>query len=216
MKKYFIKTPWWLKKIYSRYTWSLPTSEKILYLTFDDGPHPTVTPFVLDTLQQYNAKATFFCIGKNVTEHHDVYKRLLSEGHAVGNHTHNHFNGWKTDDKLYIDNILEAAKWIDSNLFRPPYGRITNFQAKNLQQISLNNSTHKTNIIMWDVLSADFDTTISGEDCLKNVLGKATNGSIIVFHDSEKAFPRLQFALPKTLAHFHNLGYSFKKIVQTS
>ncbi len=216
MKKYFIKTPWWLKKIYSRYTWSLPTSEKILYLTFDDGPHPTVTPFVLDTLQQYNAQATFFCIGKNVVEQHDVYKRILTEGHAVGNHTQNHLNGWKTDDKLYIDNIVEAAKWIDSSLFRPPYGRITNFQAKNLQQISLNNSAHKTNIIMWDVLSADFDTTISGEDCLKNVLGKAVNGSIIVFHDSEKAFPRLQFALPKTLAYFQNLGYSFKKIAQLS
>lgn len=212
MKKYFIKTPWWLKKIYNRYTWSLPTSEKILYLSFDDGPHPTVTPFVLDTLQQYQAKATFFCIGKNVAEQHAVYKRILDEGHAVGNHTHNHYNGWKTDDKVYIDNILEAAKWIDSTLFRPPYGRISGFQARNLQQLSLNNSGKKTAIIMWDVLSADFDTTISGEDCLKNVLGKATNGSIIVFHDSEKAFSRLEFTLPRVLAHFHNLGYSFRTI----
>ncbi len=216
MKKYFIKTPWWLKKIYSRYTWSLPTSEKILYLTFDDGPHATVTPFVLDTLQQYQAKATFFCIGKNVAEQHAVYKRILEEGHAVGNHTHNHYNGWKTDDQVYINNILEAAKWIDSHLFRPPYGRISGFQAKNLQQLSLNKSTQKTNIIMWDVLSADFDTTISGEDCLKHVIGKATKGSIIVFHDSEKAFPRLQYALPKTLAYFSEQGYSFRAITKVS
>lgn len=212
MKKYFIKTPWWLKKIYNSYTWSLPTSEKILYLSFDDGPHPTVTPFVLDTLQQYQAKATFFCIGKNVAEQHDIYKRILSEGHVVGNHTHNHLNGWKTADTMYMNNILEAAKWIDSPLFRPPYGRITKFQAKNLQQISLNNSKTKTAIIMWDVLSADFDTDISGEDCLKNVMEKATNGSIVVFHDSEKAFPRLQFTLPKTLAYFSELGYTFKSI----
>src|ERR1700744_4677569 len=119
---YFVKTPWLLKKIYNDCIWEMPlTQNKLLYLTFDDGPHPTITPFVLDELNKYNAKASFFCIGKNIIEYPETYQRIITEGHSVGNHTHNHLNGWKTEDGLYMNNIKEAKKHIDSNLFRPPY-----------------------------------------------------------------------------------------------
>lgn len=207
--KYFIKTPWWLKKIYSSYVWSVPVKEKVLYLTFDDGPHPSVTPFVLDELQKHEAKASFFCIGKNVQAYPEVYKRILNEGHAVGNHTQHHLNGWKTDNKEYLADIHEAGKYIDSVLFRPPYGRITSFQAKNLSQAM---KKPEAKVIMWDVLSADFDETLSGENCLQHVILNAGKGSIIVFHDSEKAWKRLEFALPGVLDFFKKRGYRFEKL----
>jgi peptidoglycan/xylan/chitin deacetylase (PgdA/CDA1 family) len=208
-KPYFIKTPWWLKKIYSSYLWSVDTKEKILYLTFDDGPHPVATPFVLDELKKYNAKATFFCIGKNVLAEHEIYKRILDEGHAVGNHTHNHFNGWKTKDDVYLADVSEAGKFIDSILFRPPYGRITFFQAKNIKS-ALKKPIVK--IIMWDVISGDFDDSLTGQQCLQNVILNAGRGSIIVFHDSQKAFPRLEFFLPAVLNFFEKKGYRFEKL----
>src|SRR4051812_11800885 len=128
---YFVKAPRWLTLLYSNFVWEIPVEkdEKILYLTFDDGPHPVATPFVLDTLKKYNAKATFFCIGNNVVTYPDVYKRSIEEGHTIGNHTYNHLNGWKVNDKEYIDDILKAAEVIDSKLFRPPYGRISRFQS---------------------------------------------------------------------------------------
>src|SRR5258708_1645988 len=123
---YLVKTPWWIRRwIYPAYQWSMPGQQKKIYLSFDDGPHPLATTFVLDELKKYNAKATFFCIGKNVAAYPDLYKRILSEGHATGNHTYDHLNGWKTNDKLYFDNIAKAEKYIDSSMFRPPYGRIT-------------------------------------------------------------------------------------------
>jgi len=207
--KYFIKTPWWLKKIYSSYIWSIDTKEKILYLTFDDGPHPIATPFVLDELKKYNAKATFFCIGKNVLAEREIYKRIIEEGHAVGNHTHNHVNGWKTKNDIYLADVNEAGKLIDSILFRPPYGRITFFQAKNIKA-ALKKPDAK--IIMWDVISGDFDDTLSGQQCLQNVILNAKNGSIIVFHDSQKAFSRLNFFLPLLLKFFEKKGYRFEKL----
>ena len=185
---YFAKTPWWLKKIYSSYLWSVDTKEKNVYLTFDDGPHAVATPFVLDQLKHYNAKATFFCIGKNVLAEPQIYRRILDEGHAVGNHTHHHLNGWKTENELYLADVNEAGKYIDSILFRPPYGRITSFQAKNIN-VALKKNNVK--IIMWDVISGDFDESLTGEQCLQNVILNATNGSIIVMHDSQKAFTRL-------------------------
>ena len=198
--------------MYPSYLWSMPAKEKILYFTFDDGPHPVITPFVLDELKKRNAHATFFCIGKNVRSYPDVYKRILDEGHAVGNHTQHHLNGWKTGNKDYMADIFEAGKYIDSALFRPPYGRITSFQAKNLQQ-TLKNPDAK--VIMWDVLSADFDETLSGENCLKHVVLNAGKGSIIVFHDSEKAWKRLEYALPRALDFFEKNGYRFEKLAVT-
>lgn len=207
--KYFIKTPWWLKKIYRSYTWSVPVKEKVLYLTFDDGPHPQVTTFVLDELKKRNAKASFFCIGKNVLLYPEVYRRILDEGHTVGNHTQHHLNGWKTDNKEYLADIFEAGKYIDSPLFRPPYGRITSFQAKNLGDAM---KDPRAKVIMWDVLSADFDETLSGENCLNNVVLNAARGSIIVFHDSEKAWKRLEYSLPKVLDFFEKSGYRFEKL----
>ena len=207
--KYFVKTPWLLKKIFSSYLWSIDTNEKILFLTFDDGPHPLATPFVLDELKKYNATATFFCIGKNVAAFPDIYKRILQEGHTAGNHTYNHLNGWKIKNEIYLADVAEAAKYIDSPLFRPPYGRIRFSQAKHLSAAM---SVKKAKLIMWDVLCGDFDSTISPLRCIENVVKTAKPGSIIVFHDSEKAFPRLQYVLPEVLQLFSEKGYRFSAI----
>ncbi|HWB27140.1 MAG TPA: polysaccharide deacetylase family protein [Chitinophagaceae bacterium] len=204
---YLIKTPWWLKKIYPSLVWNIPAEEKTIYLTFDDGPHETATPLVLRLLQQYHAKATFFCIGDNVVKNPSIYNDILQQGHAVGNHTFNHLDGWKTGDEAYLQNIAQAAKHIRSNLFRPPYGRIKKFQAKLLQQVATPFS-----IIMWTVLSGDFDTAISPQQCLQNVVKHTGAGSIVVFHDSAKAYQRMAFALPKVLEHFTEKGYVFKAL----
>lgn len=204
---YFTKTPWWIKKLYPGCIWDIKTEEKVLYLTFDDGPHPVATPYVLDQLKKYNAKATFFCIGKNVKEHFEIYKRIIEEKHKPGNHTYDHLNGWKEKDKIYLQNIFEAKKIIDSNLFRPPYGKISRFQLKQLTA-----DKYKLQTIMWSVLSGDFDDKVSRENCLINVTTNARAGSIIVFHDSEKAYAKVLFALPKLLQQFSAKGYKFKAI----
>lgn len=191
--------------MFSSLVWDLPTEGKVLYLTFDDGPHKTITPYVLQCLKEYNAKACFFCIGKNVLQYPEVYQQIINEGHTIANHTQSHLNGFKTSTKDYIRNVQKAKELIHSQLFRPPYGKITPFQKKLLQKAGYK-------IIMWDVLSGDFDTSISAEQCTQNVLLLATNGSIIVFHDSEKAFPRLKEALPKVLQFFTEKGFVFKAI----
>jgi peptidoglycan/xylan/chitin deacetylase (PgdA/CDA1 family) len=201
---YLAKTPWWLRKFYPTLTWIIPTEANDVYLTFDDGPHPTITPYVLDTLKQYDAKATFFCIGKNVRKYPELYRRILDEGHTVGNHTMGHLNGWKTGDVVYINDVLIAKEFIDSKLFRPPYGRISKFQIEQLKPVF--------NIVMWDVISGDFDKTISADKCLHNVVSHAKQGSIIVFHDSEKAFPRMESTLPKSLEFFKKKGWKCKAI----
>jgi len=203
MLKYFIKTPWWLKKMYPNRIWSIDTAEKSIYLTFDDGPHPVATTFVLDELKKYNAKATFFCIGKNVEKNPALYDRIIAEGHQTGNHTQNHLNGWKTADESYLSDVSLAARVIQSNLFRPPYGRIRSGQARKLD---------KYKIVMWDVLSGDFDLTISKEACLQNVLRNTSSGSIVVFHDSEKALEKLRYSLPLVLEHFSQKEYKFLPI----
>ena len=195
-------------KWFSKCVWEMPSQETVIYLTFDDGPHPAATPFVLDTLKEYGAKATFFCIGKNVLDEPALYERIITEGHAVGNHTFNHLNGWKTTDAVYMEDIAKAKKYIDSSLFRPPYGKITSFQLRLLAK-----DKFKMRPIMWTVLSGDFDVKLSKETCLLNVLTTASNGSIIVFHDSQKAFVNLQFVLPKVLNHFEQKGFRFEKIV---
>jgi peptidoglycan-N-acetylglucosamine deacetylase len=207
--KYFVKTPWWLKKIYPSYVWDIDTIEKVIYLTFDDGPHPLATSFVLDELKKYNAKATFFCIGKNVEAHPDIYFRIIDEGHRSGNHTQNHLNGWKTSNDVYLNNIAEATRYINSELFRPPYGRIKKSQAKNISG-AIKNIGAK--IIMWSVLSGDFDTNVSKEKCLQNVVSNTKAGSIVVFHDSEKAFLRMEYVLPQILRFFSEKGYRFEKL----
>jgi peptidoglycan/xylan/chitin deacetylase (PgdA/CDA1 family) len=207
---YLVKTPWWVRRIYDSYIWNMDVSEKILYLTFDDGPHPDVTPFVLQQLKQFNALATFFCIGKNVIGNPGIYQQVIKEGHAVGNHTFHHLNGWKTNNEIYLKDIAEATGVIESSLFRPPYGRITSFQAKNLELVM---KRSKPKIIMWDVLSADFDRSCTPQQCLSNVILSAKPGSIIVFHDSEKAFPQLEYALPRVLSYFSQKGFEFRPIV---
>lgn len=204
---YLVNTPWWLKTLYRGLVWQIPTKEKVLYLSFDDGPHPVATPFVLDELKKYDARATFFCIGKNVEGYPQLYRRILLEGHRVGNHTYDHLNGWKVGDKRYLENIGEAARLIDSDLFRPPYGRISAFQSALLRSAPFH-----YRIIMWQVLSADFDRALTADRCARYVMRHARPGSIVVFHDSEKAFDRLRGALPAVLAHFSGLGYKFEAI----
>jgi peptidoglycan/xylan/chitin deacetylase (PgdA/CDA1 family) len=205
---YFVRTPWWLRRLYRGLTWRVPTAEKLLYLTFDDGPHPVATPFVLDELAKFGGKATFFCIGKNVEAYPVIYRRILMEGHRVGNHTQNHLNGWKVDDRRYVESVRTAALRIDSDLFRPPYGRIGTLQASVLKSAPFNFS-----IIMWDVLSGDFDRALTGERCARNVIRYGRPGSIVVFHDSEKALERLRVALPVVLKEFAERGYRFEAIV---
>jgi len=197
--------------LWPSFTWKINTLEKKIFLTFDDGPDPVATPFVLDELKKFNARASFFCIGENVLQQPGLYHRILEEGHSVGNHTQRHLNGWKTNTRQYLDDISEAAKSIRSSLFRPPYGRITGTQAKFISQAM---GVKDPEVIMWSVLSGDFDTSRSREECLEIVKKYGSAGSIIVFHDSEKAFPNLSYALPGTLRHFSSLGYSFEKILQ--
>lgn len=208
MRLYFIKTPRILKQLFAKYTWCFFTNKKEIYLTFDDGPIPQVTEFVLDQLHNFNAKATFFCIGDNIRKHPAVFSRIVNEGHSVGNHTFNHLNGWKSSNTAYIENISKCENLLPdqkTKLFRPPYGKIKRKQAKQLLA-----SDYK--IIMWDVLSADFNSSITKEKCLQNVLENAQNGSIIVFHDSIKASDKLYYALPKVLKEFSQRGYDFKAI----
>ncbi|MEO6406530.1 MAG: polysaccharide deacetylase family protein [Ferruginibacter sp.] len=204
---YFAKTPGWLKMLFPGRTWDIKTTKKELYLSFDDGPHPEITSFVLDELKRYDAKASFFCIGKNVVASPEIYRRILDEGHAVGNHTFKHLNGWKVSNKEYLRDIQEASLYIDSKLYRPPYGRMTRFQQKLVE--------NKMEVIMWSILSGDFDTSISPERCLSNVLLNIHPGAIIVFHDSEKAFPLLKEVLPKALKYLSERGYVFKALKET-
>lgn len=200
---YPVRTPALFRWIYPSLEWRGNAADKTIYLTFDDGPHPVATAFVVDLLKQYQIKATFFCIGKNVQRYPEIYKRILTEGHQIGNHTQDHRNGWKTSKEDYLNNIFTAAQLIDTNLFRPPYGRITRAQIKAVQQ------QFAYRIIMWDVLSGDFDTALTPEQCWQQVKCATRPGSIIVFHDSEKAWPRLQVALPKTIEYFLKKGYRF-------
>ena len=175
--------------------WDMPSAtEPAVYLTFDDGPHPTATPFVLEQLAKYKAKGTFFCIGKNVSAYPAVYERILAEGHSVGNHTHNHLKGWKVKTKAYIEDTQQAARLIESKLFRPPYGKIKRMQANQLHETGYR-------IIMWSLLSGDFDRDISPQRCLENVIFNLKPGHIVVLHDSDKAWERMSYVLPRILEH---------------
>jgi len=208
-----VKIPSFIKRIFPDYVWDYSSSGKVLYLTFDDGPTPEITPWVLNLLQQYNAKATFFCIGDNIEKHPEIFKQVLAGGHTIGNHTQNHLRGWKTSTKRYIKNTLKAQEAITANtphplkplLFRPPYGQITPNQGKTLLNLGYK-------IIMWSVITFDWEDYLSEEQCLNNALNNTTNGNIIVFHDSIKASRNMTYALPEVLKHFSGLGYTFKAI----
>ena len=210
---FWVKTNYFVKRIFPNYVWDIPNNENKVFLTFDDGPTPEITEWTLELLKQYNAKATFFCIGNNIEKHPAIFQKIIQDNHAVGNHTFNHLKGWKTANDVYVDNVLlcniEMAERRMQNaetknnqqpttdnrqLFRPPYGKIKPSQSRELRKLGYK-------IIMWDVLSRDFDQTITPEKCLDNVLKNVEAGSIIVFHDSKKAEQNLRYVLPKTLEY---------------
>ncbi len=212
MKLHWVKTHWAIKKLFSNYVWDIPNTENKVYLTFDDGPTPEITQWILNQLKKYNTKATFFCIGDNIRKYPEVFKEVVKEGHTIGNHTFNHLNGWKTNKQDYIENAKlfeeEYSKLSTEKcqLFRPPYGKIKPSQSKILRAMGYK-------IIMWDVLSVDFDVTITPEQCLENVLKNVRSGSIIVFHDSVKAFVNLEFVLPRTLEFLKQKGFVCVKLI---
>ena len=191
-------------KVFRDLSWHFTGKDNELFLTFDDGPTPEITQWVLSCLKEFDAKATFFCIGKNVKKYPELYKQILDEGHSVGNHTQNHNKGWFTRNKGYVQGVRKAAEVIDSNLFRPPYGKIRT------KQIALLKKDFK--IIMWDVLTKDYDRKLDKEKCLKHALDHTESGSIIVFHDTLKAEKNLKYVLPQFIKHFSDLGYIFNPI----
>lgn len=213
MAFHWIKTNNIIKQLFSNYVWSIPTLDPKVYLTFDDGPTPEITEWVLAQLKEYNAKATFFCIGNNIETHPAIFKKVIDAGHAIGNHTFNHVKGWNTSNKVYVDEAEKCEEQIQehatkdavSKLFRPPYGKIKIQQSRALRKRGYK-------IIMWDVLSVDFDPKVTPEKCLQNVINHIENGSIIVFHDSNKAFQNLEYALPKTLDFLKKKGFACEKL----
>lgn len=201
---YLVRTPRILQKICPGLTWRMPADTRTLYLTFDDGPIPEVTPWVLEQLRAYRAKATFFCVGENVERHPDILAQVLAEGHSIGNHTHKHLNGLKTGSHSYHQDVARCAQVLDTDLFRPPYGKLRPTQLKHLQQ--------QYRIVMWDVLSGDFDSAITAERCYRNIVDHAREGSIVVLHDSLKAAPHLRVVLPRVLSFFAERGFAFEAI----
>ncbi len=199
-----VRPTWWMRAYYPKLTWLLPNASKEVYLTFDDGPTPEITDWVLDQLEQYNAKATFFLIGKNVDENPEIFERLKASGHSLGNHTYNHINGWAHSKTDYIADFHRCQELNSTRLFRPPYGKIKKDQSKAIGE------TH--NIIMWDIISYDFDSNTTPEQCFGYIKKHVRPGSIIVFHDSKKAWPNLKEALPKTLDFLKSGGYKMEAI----
>ena len=204
------KTPIFLQWLFPYLVWEIKTNQKEIFLTFDDGPIPEVTEFVLDQLANYQAKATFFCVGDNILKHPQVFQKIISDGHSIGNHTHTHLKGWNTSKERYLadfntcDKAIKQHSSYHSNIFRPPYGRITPAQSSAILK------DHR--IIMWSVLSRDYDKSYDEKLCLKNALAATKSGSIVLFHDSLKAKKNLYFVLPQFLKHFSELGYSFKAL----
>jgi peptidoglycan-N-acetylglucosamine deacetylase len=206
MMVYPIRTPWVLMQLYRDCIWEMPSDGNKVYLSFDDGPHPVATTFVLDLLKAHNAKGNFFCIGNNVIRYPEVYRRIIDEGHVTGNHTQHHKNGWRTGNEDYLNDIRQAQQYIHSDLFRPPYGRVRFGQLKKIKtELGLKP-------VMWSLLSGDFDPDLSGAECAENILKNVRPGDIIVFHDSEKAFERLRYALPLVLESIRERGWVTEKL----
>jgi len=212
MAFFMIKVPKIIKLLFFNQIWNIPNSENTIYLTFDDGPTPEITERVLEILDKHHIKATFFCIGNNVRKHPEIVQKILSKQHSVGNHTYSHLKGWKTPTKTYISNseaceikLNSLFKIRNSKLFRPPYGKITPWQSYKLRKLGYK-------IIMWDVLSKDYDASISAEKCYENVIQNVSSGSIIVFHDSNKAKENVLNSLEKTIETLKSKGFKFEKI----
>lgn len=209
MKFYWVKTRWFIRKLFPGFVWNIPNTKKTVYLTFDDGPTPEITEWVLDVLQQHDIKATFFCIGNNIAKHPDIFLKVVEAGHSIGNHTFNHLNGWNTGNTKYFENIAACESIMKgtntSKLFRPPYGKIKRSQKKEVLKMGYR-------IVMWDVLSADFDQGITPEKCLQNVIKNTAQGSVIIFHDSIKANVNMRYALPKAIEYLKENGFRFGAI----
>lgn len=201
---YLHKTPRLIRAIAHDFIWRIPTDNREVFLTFDDGPTPIITEKILDLLAQFDAKATFFCIGKNAQNHPQIVTRILNEGHAIGNHTQTHRRGWKTGYAQYLRDVVQAKQHLNTTLFRPPYGQITRSQTR-----ALKNQFH---LIMWDILSGDFDPEMSVEQCIQIVSNRCVPGSIVVFHDSMKASPILLQSLPIILQQLQEKGFAFSSI----
>jgi len=201
---YIVKSPLWLRLLLPKLMWHGSRKEKHIYLTFDDGPVPDVTPEVLNILKKYNIKATFFCVGENITKHPEIFEQLKAAGHQIGNHTYNHLKGWKTPLSDYLENVAKCQQLTQTKLFRPPHGQCTPVQFRKLRKMY--------KIIMWDVITYDFDNQLAPEKCYQHAIEHAANGSIVVFHDNIKATPRLYYALPKAIEYWLKQGFSFKTL----
>ncbi len=203
-----------IHKVFPHFIWKINTAEKVIFLTFDDGPIPQITPWVLDELDKYKAKATFFCVGDNIGKNPLIFEQIISKGHTVANHTFNHLNGWQTADETYLENVQLCKDYLQNyqqdikidtrQLFRPPHGRLSATQSKILR--------NDYQIVMWDVLTGDFDQKLDKDICLQKAIKYTNKGSIVVFHDSQKAKKNLYHALPRYLEHFNNQGFRFEKL----
>ncbi len=196
-----VQTPRFLHKLFPELIWKEQVTSKEIYLTFDDGPHPNITPKILNILAQYDAKACFFCVGENVQRYPETFQRVQAAGHQVGNHTFNHLQGWKVPDDVYLENIEKCNDLVHSRFFRPPHGKIRRSQIKRLKE--------NYNIVMWTMITHDYDGSYDSEVCLKKAIQKTRPGDVVVFHDSVKAEKNVLYVLPKFLEHFSKLGYRF-------
>lgn len=200
----FFTTPYIIRLLYPSLLWKMPKGDKKIYITFDDGPHPSITPKVLEILKKFNAKATFFCVGNNVNKYKETFEMIINDGHSVGNHTYNHEKGWNTKTKEYVESVNKTRLLINSDLLRPPHGRITSEQIRALKK--------DYRLITWSVISYDWDKSLTPEECFENVIRKSDDGSIIVFHDSEKSVRNMIPALTKVLQYYSDRGFTFERI----
>lgn len=193
-----------IKPLAKHLIFDLPNNSNSIFLTFDDGPHPEITPWVMDQLEHFNARGTFFLIGNNVERYPKLLGEILERGHAIGNHSYSHQSGWKISDKEYLADVEECSKYVESHLYRPPYGEVSRSQSARL--------VNDYRIIMWSDLSADFDANYSPQQCVGFATKKVKAGSIIVFHDSDKAWSRLERCLPECLEYYTKAGFKMKTI----